>query len=522
MSKFNLLIKPIEWWTSVLALVLVIFMSLFAFVARRPLCIDSRTVEKIDVQISSDKQVSIFRCSTLRRVDYHPRVVKIINEINRRLPILERSLVLLGNFQKDIQINIVLDSIDDARVKTRSGLISGTEKAILAKGSLEKLILKAWILDQIPESFYDLSESSRILSLEVQSDLLLYSLFGEFNFYEPRTQIEVTRESLVRWPFTLEKGESYCIGPWRSLESYKICENLGSSEMLHLLSSRSFLSEVLMASYDSLSRFEKIKFIESYKDLIKDAPFSRIIPIKDFSTLKNYEISSSSFVSIKNEVDQFLNLYLKASEKLSSVHEFSFNVNKNLKKMGYFLEEDQFFVDTLAILENKNTAFFHQIKNHVFENSDSFQAIEVNGQVFMTRQMDPFVLSDLGRIIANRGIIVRCKLPLLEDIAALEPRFEKIIFVKNCGERLAQLELLMSGKLKEFAKKNPEVRLAHFHIPSLKMALQKMPSNEIYIALTQKRWEELKKIGFGIPELNKEDFLFEADSEIQFVNSFRL
>ena len=124
MSKFNLLIKPIEWWTSVLALVLVIFMSLFAFVARRPLCIDSRTVEKIDVQISSDKQVSIFRCSTLRRVDYHPRVVKIINEINRRLPILERSLVLLGNFQRDIQMNIVLDSIDDARVKTRSGLIS--------------------------------------------------------------------------------------------------------------------------------------------------------------------------------------------------------------------------------------------------------------------------------------------------------------------------------------------------------------------------------------------------------------
>jgi hypothetical protein len=131
-----------------------------------------------------------------------------------------------------------------------------TRVAAMSRGQLEKAILKAWLLQILPESSRPSSIRNSFLKVEVLSDTLaLLTNSGELQDLAGR---ELELAQATNWLAELRSFRGLCESAWQSVELAPICSHLGEAdETWSRLSLRRLMTSLLVKSFQSLSPIDR-------------------------------------------------------------------------------------------------------------------------------------------------------------------------------------------------------------------------------------------------------------------------
>ena len=151
----------------------VCLLALFAWVlvaSRRPLCIDSKIVDKIDI-IHKHGADTVYACGARKSVPFSPYLNELLPYIKDRLHEVETTLKAISPLRAPLKLEIQLNKPWAFAVNNHS--ISIGEKLFLSEGHLEKAIFKVWYREREASTF----AYSRLVEESITDFLLFLSSY---------------------------------------------------------------------------------------------------------------------------------------------------------------------------------------------------------------------------------------------------------------------------------------------------------------------------------------------------------
>lgn len=512
--------KSIHWWMTTLVMAFVVLLSIFSFIARKPLCIDSKIVEKIDVEFSGQEpeEKSVYRCGYYKRVEFHPELIEIVKEINRRVGAFEKSIEVLGGFKNRLTIRVT--SGDQSVISFSNNQIVIPSSSLKRKGQLEKFLLKSWFVENASNELKD-----RLLYSEVFSDFLFYAIYGDMKIDDLEHGVSIDAELDSRWPQVLSSEKTYCESVWRSPELKESCArtNLASdSKQIYTMSLRPLLTQAMIEAFEFLEPADKLNFLKNVGGYIGRMKY--LDKIFGMSVLSK---ERQSYFDAVFEVENFKYLFSRIKIESPIAKKFAHYFEFEMKKLGFIDAETRSLFDVVIVSESPSQRLLEKIPSLLRARSKKLVAFQTGGYLTVDLKKEPLAMEVVGLVQAHRGILVQCQNPSLEDLRKFSEKFQKIIFVKDCvseSEKSPELNLedLLIGDIGRFARKNPELKFAEFHLPSLLMAMNRIPRLEIVESLSKKNWQSLADLGFENPIFDDSLKAYRSQSAIAFVSLFRL
>ena len=151
-------------------LVIVFFVSLAVFVtlSKRPICIDSRVVERID-RLTDEGMKTAWKCSIGKTVAFDEKFQRFMPEINRQMALVERFFEVAGPLSKPVHITWLEGLNDTIRIQGAQIFIS--QKLLLTTDQLSRAVLRLWLREKSGEANID-----RTILEGALVDLLMYTL----------------------------------------------------------------------------------------------------------------------------------------------------------------------------------------------------------------------------------------------------------------------------------------------------------------------------------------------------------
>lgn len=493
MARLFRSMRNIQLWISLSLGSLMIFVLIFAFIARKPLCIDSKIVERID-SISASGTASAYRCGLHKHVDYDEKLTAEIKDLGRRLQVLEKYFDWIGGLQSRISLTVIADSNDFYRIQDHQVFIG--DGFLRAPGQLEKTLLKVWISERASGSLL-----AQPLVIESLTDLLYFSLAGDFNVQDVSSKISLDEDLQARWPRVLNSFSGYCRSPWRMNEDISRCERDKATETLSannvdLLSLRPLLTQSLINSYQKMRSAERIQWM---------LDLSQSLGGKDFSSE-----NKTPHEMIKNFVQFF-----------SENQKFGIFLETEIKERG-FSEIDQLAnrFDYLVFADDLKVPWLKPLAK---ANQKSTIAIE-HGGIQVANEESGLEIHNLAPLVAQTGIIVQCGDIDFNKVKSVSKRVEKLLYIKWCeGEELDILPYFEKGAT-ALAFKNRDLQFIEFHTPSLRLALRRTPSLENVSVLQAQNIQArlFDYLGWQEPQFDILLKAYRAKSVIEAVDWYRL
>ncbi|RYZ81363.1 MAG: hypothetical protein EOP04_24125 [Proteobacteria bacterium] len=182
------------------------------FLSRRPLCIDSRVVERID-----RANESVFQCSQNRHIPYSIYFTEYLPRIEARVQQVESFLDRIAPMTSKIRLVIVKDPGSYFLIQGNTVYIG--EDMLAARGHIEKALLKKWYRENSQNLF-----AYEGLFEEVFTDFMIYLVKGNLKLEDPFRGVQ-TKLNGSRWPQVLKSAQAYCQSPWKRSEHYKFCQD---------------------------------------------------------------------------------------------------------------------------------------------------------------------------------------------------------------------------------------------------------------------------------------------------------
>jgi hypothetical protein len=102
-------------------------------------------------------------------------------------------------------------------------------------------------------------------------------------------------------------------------------------------------------------------------------------------------------------------------------------------------------------------------------------------------------------------------------------RVERLLYVNLChADQPVFLQGYFEKGAASFARQNPGLKFAEIHLPSLMMAIERMPGRNLIQLLSSNPKMFLTPIGWKDPLFDEALKAYRAQSEIQIVNWYRL
>ncbi|PIS11902.1 MAG: hypothetical protein COT73_01375 [Bdellovibrio sp. CG10_big_fil_rev_8_21_14_0_10_47_8] len=481
-------LRGLQGWTSVLLVLLTGSLVIFAYVARKPLCIDSRIVERID-SISDRGTVTAFRCGLHRQVDFDEVLASESRSLSHRLQILERFFDLIGPLDKRVSITTL--SGPSIRYRVQDHDIYLSEPLLKASGQLEKSILKVWFRERASSQL-----QNQALIEESLTDLFYFAISGDLNLKDPMTGLSLDSPGQSQWPQVLKSFQSYCRSRWRSNEQLFLCgkavEVDPDNSEIYLGSLRPLLSESLIGAFVALPAKERIPFLRLFA--------------KEVST---WSIEEQSFGV--DEVEPGKQSFAEAS---SFIERWMFS----LSQLGK---------DPLA--KKYSVLFSEQLERRGFVTGG--QVATVPGLIFYSvSQMhipggeDMVDLQRIGAVQSYRGVYVHCGYPEISDLEKMAQKVERLLYINSCEHEEIDLEMYFQSGAEAFARRNKSLKFVEFHMPSLLMALRKSPTENPAAALAAMDLKSpfLQEVGWLPPQYHSGSKAYKAKAVIEAVDWYRL
>lgn len=452
-------------WTGALLAIFCVALVAFAFVSRKPLCIDSRIVEKID-SISEKGSAHAYRCTARRHVSFDEELDRLTTQWTPRIQKLERFFEMMDPLHERVSITVL--ETQESVLKVHGHHIFLSVQEAQASGVLEKAIMMVWFRERAPHSLF-----VDPLVEETWTDLMLTAMNGALTIRDMHSQFSLHQDREARWPLSLMTWESYCESPWRLMSHLPICrsqEDLSMKEHTIATGSvRPILSQAWSSAYQKLSPSQQMKYMKSMAKKLPLMTYSTEVPALTEATFEflDYE---ESMTAVK--------AWTETVQSLDLDQEFSLYplLNRELEKRGFSTHQD--FENRLEILvlsqkrnEKVKGLFFDALEKNPMlaaweDNSDiSFQA---------GRSIPKRALRSLN---ARKIIYLTCGRVTFDHILKLSERTQSVTVIESCEDSVVQFEQYLKKGILGFAGQNQELPFVEFHLPSLKMALNKLTNS---------------------------------------------
>ena len=190
---------------------------------KKPLCIDSKVVNKID-RVSFEQTETVYQCGSMIKVSYSRYFDENKNQLESRI---ENTMQFLNQIEPfHFKITLQIDEKNPILFKVQHHQIIIGSQLLNLNGHLERAIFKVWLGERLRQDY-----TSQTLFSEVAADFLVYASFGSFEVEDPLLKIK-TEIGQARWPQVLKSRETYCESPWRISEHYMNCDELLGQQSL--------------------------------------------------------------------------------------------------------------------------------------------------------------------------------------------------------------------------------------------------------------------------------------------------
>jgi hypothetical protein len=443
-------------WFPVSLFALCVIVVAFAYVTRKPLCIDSKLVERFD-RLSDSQTVSMYRCGLFRHVKFDPKLAADAKTISPRLQRLEVFFeTLTPPFEKSIW-TVLEKETKRFRIQGRQIFISDdlySEPLVL-----EKAHLKMWYRERVTKNQLDFQ-----LLEETITDLLLHAFQSQDSTF------------LSRWPRTLVTFKEYCQSPWIYLEHQHLCANAEQPEtsglqgQLAIPSLRALLSQSLISVYQSLS-------LEQQLDFLRNLGTSLAI-LKSKSNASDSLIRSSNLEQDMLQAAELIKKWSALIVQLSpdiyiSAH-LKGALQVELERRGFTEALDVATFDWVFRVTEYNEKMKEEVYKLALKNPDLNMAAIEGDKVWLLPNQQALPVSVLGQIKAFKTVQLRCGWPSGDEVETQGKHSQYLIIIDDCAVNLEiKLDSLIRKGVKYFAIQNPKLRFVSFHLPSFKMALKK-------------------------------------------------
>lgn len=421
-----------------------------AYLAQKPLCIDSSLVEKID-RIDSAGMTSAYSCQFKRKVSIDPQIMQSSPQLAERLYPLERFFSEFGPLKKQISIEWLSDQA--GKFKTASGHITLSTDLLNKPLLLEKVIAREWVQERLPVELKDDS-----ILIEALADLIIYVN------YSPDIG-----ESQARWPHVLKTFSGYCQNAIRAPEHKDICEQaaIDNPQVLDQLTPYSLqplLAQTLVSVYLKQSPSQRYKWLKSFA-----RGQWQWRPVSAASYL-----GLSEWAQISSEIENFAQRF---PENISVA------VEAELNQRGFFPSKSKASFDLVFILpeeDNLQKDLLPKLMDASQKNPKLMISAEDSMRVWLLPSKDFLTRSLMQSYYAQRAVWLKCEPPSLNDFKNMAERFDRVLLLSDCQKNIdANLKSYVSGGIEAFAADNQKLRFVQLHIPSLMQALKKSEANPI-------------------------------------------
>ena len=383
----------------------------------------------------------------------------------------------------------------DQLFKVQSNEVYLSKNYLLEKNYLEKAIFKVWF-----RTHYEKQYAQSILTEEVVTDLMSH-------LANSKAMSLVAENEKANWPMTLKNIKDYCLSSARLFEHESFCTNLSQQDKLSEsdmtdLSLRPFLSQTLIDMYRKLPMREQIYF---FKNL-------NVIPHVET------RFDDSVLGQLKKSISQVTNVFEQSEEFISMLMSRSFDFDKNYLEIDFALVSSenrgsksvdfQKIQKFAELRKDQNIAFIDQTKIWLFPNQSSIELGQFEWKI-------------------NKMMLVQCGPPKIEDVLNYEKYTNRLVVVDRCNYEQNSLDVtdFLASGIEKFASKNKEIYFVQFHLPSLRLAYEKMGTQQVslYKMLSSEADQILLSEAMGWRALNyiESAEAFRPVSDIEAIEIFR-
>jgi hypothetical protein len=437
------------------------------YLSRKPVCIDSRVVERIDRGTDS-----VFKCSLNRHVPFSPYFHDKLPDIDRRVQEIESFIGRIEPFKIPLKIEIVSDKPNYYLLRGDTLFIG--EAMLASRGHLEKALLKYWYRQSSRDLF-----AYETLFEEVYTDFLLYLAKGDVKIDDPFKGLR-TKLNGSHWPQVLKSVQSYCQSPWKISEHYRFCEHVQSqdsavADQVLELSLRPLLVSSWVEAYKTLSFKDQFLFLKNLRALVVEDHNPELALVKTGGIPPQGAPLQEASEAIRN-----IGHYMVSSNlmKSSAVHRvFVTLMANNLNRFGY---NDSFagaYFDVLILTDSKVNVKSEQFQHYLaVSKANPLKKIAVKdaGNLWMLPSIYPIRWKSIQGIKASRAIYSKCGNYNFGLIWQFADVTDKLLILNMCKEKQINLSGYMAEGLEGFGAQNKDIPFIQFHIPSLLMRKDKL------------------------------------------------
>ena len=508
-----------RWLFSLSAGLFVVLMGLMVS-SKRPQCIDSRTVEKIDI-VQFDKTEVIYKCSSFKKVPYSSYFDLEINRLESRIEGVSVFIRSIDRFDRPISIRInetqpVVFKIEDHQLEIGSQLLE-------SEGHLERGLLKIWLGERLKTDL-----NSQKLFIEVAADFLLYASQGQVEIEDPILKMK-TKVGGARWPQVLKSKDGYCDSPWKISEHFADCGQMKNEDALNpslllSLSLRPLMTAVWIRSYFELTFNEKIRFLHLLPRYLQTQQLSSEKAIE--MVLTDEHPLKQGMMNIKKMTDLMNSSTLIQNEK--EYREFYSRVAYHLQQAGVTESFAEAYFDYLFEYPEKiliQSALFKNLQKIASLHPQLQMAIKDKTQIWILPNANSLPLTSFDQMKSQQHVYFAC-LGLKEiQMNQFFNQAEKLLLIKGCDQKKnIDFESLVAKGIQSFSGQNKQLAFIQFHLPSFEMKAKELAHIKNFFELVNTRdvtKPEFQTLGWSNIQWFEESQAYKPQAVVDAIQLFR-
>lgn len=456
----------------VLGILLFCSLGTFVVLAKKPLCLDSELISKVD-RWTDTKKVTAYSCSRAKWIPFDEELQTELPEISKRLHPLE---LLLGHTKNPkgpwIEVVWLNEPVGTLRIQDDKIFIS--QDLMQSKNRLNEAVARLWLRALDP-------------SAGLANSVL---------------------EGALAWVLLLDSGTmDPSSAPW--MQRLKM-EGSG----LLAGSASQALGQILFAGMKDLSVRESAQIPQEIARFVNS--------LQD----QNASLRESDSIPTLGELSDRLEEILVQLERYRPKNPNAVNAWEHWTASAHARLQTPHakFVELIEIspdLDSQTEDMILSIKS--VSNPNTSWAVVSGQKIWLSGTSEPLAVEAFPHLKTFQVTYVSCKDPTPETLNILEKQSDRIFLAHHCGA-LGQLAFsgLLKGGFEDFAKDNPNLSFVQLHMASMPKALaSKTP--ELLNSVYKKNWNSplFIDLGWQRPEWDQQIKAFRAHSVNDAIQAFR-
>ncbi len=440
-------------------------------VTRRPLCIDSKVVEKID-RVGVKSSDYIYRCAVNRETPFSAFFGENVKSLSQQILPIERYLESIKPFRQKVRVTVYEERPFLFRVQNHDIFIG--QKMISNAGFLEKAIIKIWLRENLQANTadYDLIEESL-------SDLVLFMANGSLNIKDVSSGTVLDKTG-IRWPYVIKSVAGYCDSVWKFAEHAESCvgqrdelamgtQRVNIKTVATKFSLRPLLTESLIESYKKLSLFEQSQIIKHL--VVAKEKNKADSKNEQFLGAENSPLSLAS-ATLSRSAEYIKDLVSENSEKAFGKYLDNELERKNfvnsLSSVSTVASFDFLFVSDAAI--STESLLFKELVKTAKQNPKVQMAVRDSERIWLLPSKFSIPLKSFGAARSSKTVVQKCASFDFHYALAFANQTDKLLIVDNCDEKkVIKYSGFIRNSAEGFGLENRNVAFVQLHLPSLLM-----------------------------------------------------